>query len=169
MATDDIELIRSADTFFLGTTHLERGNDASHRGACLVEPPGAGQRLHPPEGAHREGRFLAGELIRRRLDVVAVDKAVGDQLRGDRVQKSVEPLEEEEAAFSTQGMMLSSLTTISMSRKTDGPASGPQAIGGSRSIGAFERVAQAPLVRFRRGVRVCGRPQSSGLRRRVKP
>ena len=32
MATDDIELIRSADTFFLGTTHLERGNDASHRG-----------------------------------------------------------------------------------------------------------------------------------------
>ena len=32
MATDDIELIRSADTFFLGTTHLERGNDASHGG-----------------------------------------------------------------------------------------------------------------------------------------
>jgi hypothetical protein len=32
MATDDIELIRSADTFFLGTTHSERGNDASHRG-----------------------------------------------------------------------------------------------------------------------------------------
>ena len=32
VATDDIELIRSADTFFLGTTHLERGNDASHRG-----------------------------------------------------------------------------------------------------------------------------------------
>ena len=32
VATDDIELIRSADTLFLGTTHLERGNDASHRG-----------------------------------------------------------------------------------------------------------------------------------------
>ena len=32
MATEDIELIRSADTFFLGTTHPERGNDASHRG-----------------------------------------------------------------------------------------------------------------------------------------
>jgi hypothetical protein len=31
MATDDIE-IRPADTFFLGTTHSERGNDASHRG-----------------------------------------------------------------------------------------------------------------------------------------
>lgn len=29
---DDIALIRSADTFFLGTTHPERGNDASHRG-----------------------------------------------------------------------------------------------------------------------------------------
>ncbi|CAN5197932.1 pyridoxamine 5'-phosphate oxidase family protein [soil metagenome] len=29
---EDVELIRSADTFFLGTTHPERGNDASHRG-----------------------------------------------------------------------------------------------------------------------------------------
>jgi predicted pyridoxine 5'-phosphate oxidase superfamily flavin-nucleotide-binding protein len=29
---EDAELIRSADTFFLGTTHPERGNDASHRG-----------------------------------------------------------------------------------------------------------------------------------------
>jgi uncharacterized protein len=32
IADDDIALIRSADTFFLGTTHPERGNDASHRG-----------------------------------------------------------------------------------------------------------------------------------------
>jgi predicted pyridoxine 5'-phosphate oxidase superfamily flavin-nucleotide-binding protein len=29
---DDAELIRRADTFFLGTTHPERGRDASHRG-----------------------------------------------------------------------------------------------------------------------------------------
>jgi predicted pyridoxine 5'-phosphate oxidase superfamily flavin-nucleotide-binding protein len=29
---DDIALIQSVDTFFLGTTHPERGNDASHRG-----------------------------------------------------------------------------------------------------------------------------------------
>jgi predicted pyridoxine 5'-phosphate oxidase superfamily flavin-nucleotide-binding protein len=29
---DDIALIHAADTFFLGTTHPERGNDASHRG-----------------------------------------------------------------------------------------------------------------------------------------
>jgi predicted pyridoxine 5'-phosphate oxidase superfamily flavin-nucleotide-binding protein len=29
---DDIALIRAADTFFLGTTHSDRGNDASHRG-----------------------------------------------------------------------------------------------------------------------------------------
>nr|HRD10520.1 pyridoxamine 5'-phosphate oxidase family protein [Mycobacterium sp.] len=28
----DIRLIESADTFFLGTTHPEAGNDASHRG-----------------------------------------------------------------------------------------------------------------------------------------
>ena len=28
----DVTLIRSADTFLLGTTHPERGNDASHRG-----------------------------------------------------------------------------------------------------------------------------------------
>ncbi len=32
LGADDIELIRSVDTFFLGTTHPERGNDASHRG-----------------------------------------------------------------------------------------------------------------------------------------
>ena len=32
-------------------------------------------------------------------------------------------------------------TTISTSWKTDGPASGLQAIGGSRSVGAVERVA----------------------------
>jgi uncharacterized protein len=30
----DAELIRQADTFFLGTTHPERGNDASHRGGA---------------------------------------------------------------------------------------------------------------------------------------
>ena len=29
---DDAELIRRADTFFLGTTHPDRGRDASHRG-----------------------------------------------------------------------------------------------------------------------------------------
>ena len=32
MVSHDVELTRSADTFFLGTTHPERGNDASHRG-----------------------------------------------------------------------------------------------------------------------------------------
>ncbi|RDH76869.1 pyridoxamine 5'-phosphate oxidase [Mycolicibacterium moriokaense] len=32
LGDDDIALIGSADTFFLGTTHPERGNDASHRG-----------------------------------------------------------------------------------------------------------------------------------------
>ena len=29
---DDVDLVRAADTFFLGTTHPEFGNDASHRG-----------------------------------------------------------------------------------------------------------------------------------------
>ncbi len=36
LAAEDIELIRGADTFFLGTTNPERGSDASHRGG----PPG---------------------------------------------------------------------------------------------------------------------------------
>jgi hypothetical protein len=36
LASEDIELIRGTDTFFLGTTHPERGSDASHRGG----PPG---------------------------------------------------------------------------------------------------------------------------------
>ncbi|MFJ3407379.1 pyridoxamine 5'-phosphate oxidase family protein [Promicromonospora sp. NPDC090134] len=36
LSADDIDLIRSADTFFLGTVNPERGADASHRGG----PPG---------------------------------------------------------------------------------------------------------------------------------
>lgn len=36
LTEEDIRLIRSADTFFLGTTHPTSGNDASHRGG----PPG---------------------------------------------------------------------------------------------------------------------------------
>jgi hypothetical protein len=36
LGADDIELIRAADTFFLGTTHPGRGSDSSHRGG----PPG---------------------------------------------------------------------------------------------------------------------------------
>jgi predicted pyridoxine 5'-phosphate oxidase superfamily flavin-nucleotide-binding protein len=36
LSPEDIELVRGADTFFLGTTHPERGSDASHRGG----PPG---------------------------------------------------------------------------------------------------------------------------------
>ena len=33
LASADIELVRAADTFFLGTTNPERGSDASHRAA----------------------------------------------------------------------------------------------------------------------------------------
>ncbi|MBX7435241.1 pyridoxamine 5'-phosphate oxidase family protein [Mycobacterium sp. Y57] len=36
LRSNDIRLIESADTFFLGTTHPDSGNDASHRGG----PPG---------------------------------------------------------------------------------------------------------------------------------
>jgi uncharacterized protein len=32
LSAEDVDLIRGADTFFLGTTHPERGSDASHRG-----------------------------------------------------------------------------------------------------------------------------------------
>jgi hypothetical protein len=32
LSTDDRQLIRAADTFFMGTTNPERGSDASHRG-----------------------------------------------------------------------------------------------------------------------------------------
>ena len=54
-----------------------------------------------------------------------------------------EPLEEEDwDGFEPDDDPLE-LTTISTSWKTDGPASGLQANGGSRSVGAFERVAQA--------------------------
>lgn len=36
LSPDDAGLVRAADTFFLGTAHPQRGNDASHRGG----PPG---------------------------------------------------------------------------------------------------------------------------------
>jgi uncharacterized protein len=36
LSPDDVALVRAADTFLLGTTHPERGSDASHRGG----PPG---------------------------------------------------------------------------------------------------------------------------------
>jgi predicted pyridoxine 5'-phosphate oxidase superfamily flavin-nucleotide-binding protein len=46
---EDIELVRAADTFFLGTVHPQRGADASHRGG----PPGFvrldGRRLWWPD------------------------------------------------------------------------------------------------------------------------
>jgi uncharacterized protein len=49
LAQEDVALIRAADTFFLGTTHPERGTDASHRGG----PPGfvrvEGDRLWWPD------------------------------------------------------------------------------------------------------------------------
>lgn len=34
LAPDDVALIRRSDTFFVGTTHPSRGNDASHRGGA---------------------------------------------------------------------------------------------------------------------------------------
>ena len=52
-----------------------------------------------------------------------------------------EPLEEEDELQPDDDPL--ELTTISMSRKTDAPASGLWANGGSRSVGAVERVAQA--------------------------
>jgi predicted pyridoxine 5'-phosphate oxidase superfamily flavin-nucleotide-binding protein len=49
LSLEDVELIRGSDTFFLGTTHPERGSDASHRGG----PPGfvrvEGDRLWWPD------------------------------------------------------------------------------------------------------------------------
>jgi predicted pyridoxine 5'-phosphate oxidase superfamily flavin-nucleotide-binding protein len=49
LSPQDVELIRGSDTFFLGTTHPERGSDASHRGG----PPGfvrvEGDRLWWPD------------------------------------------------------------------------------------------------------------------------
>jgi hypothetical protein len=49
LADDDIRLIRSADTFFLGTVNPERGADASHRGgpAGFVRLDGAGRLWWP--------------------------------------------------------------------------------------------------------------------------
>jgi hypothetical protein len=49
LSAEDIELIRGADTFFLGTTHPERGSDASHRGGPpgFVRVDGGGQLWWP--------------------------------------------------------------------------------------------------------------------------
>ena len=89
-----------------------------------------------------------------------------------------EPLEEEDwDGFEPDDDPLE-LTTISTSWKTDGPASGLQANGGSRSVGAFERVAQAlddDLLSIRTARRDAGccragtRPASSWVRQRTDP
>ena len=51
LSPEDVDLIRGADTFFLGTTNPKRGSDASHRGG----PPGFvsvdGNRLSWPDYA----------------------------------------------------------------------------------------------------------------------
>src|SRR5437763_10320985 len=46
----------------------------------LVDAAGAGQRLDVPERTDREGALIALQAVGRRLGVVAVDEAVGDQL-----------------------------------------------------------------------------------------
>jgi hypothetical protein len=49
LAPEDVELIRAADTFFLGTTHPERGSDASHRGGPSGFVRVAGNELWWPD------------------------------------------------------------------------------------------------------------------------
>jgi hypothetical protein len=65
LSAADAELIRGADTFFLGTTHPERGTDASHRGG----PPGfvrvEGTSAPGPRCTCREPPASAGGLLGR--------------------------------------------------------------------------------------------------------
>jgi hypothetical protein len=49
LAAEDVELIRGADTFFLGTTHPQRGSDASHRGGPTGFVRVAGNELWWPD------------------------------------------------------------------------------------------------------------------------
>jgi uncharacterized protein len=65
LASEDIELIRGADTFFLGTTHPERGSDPSHRGG----PPGF-VRMHADQLWWPD---YAGNNMRNSLGNLAVD------------------------------------------------------------------------------------------------
>ena len=89
VAADDIELIRSADTFFLSTTHPERGNDASHRrgsGRLRVRRPHDGGVAGLPGQQHvQQFRQSCGGPDRRaaihRLPQRAHAAAVGQRAR----------------------------------------------------------------------------------------
>jgi hypothetical protein len=80
----DVALIRRADTFFIGTTHPTRGNDASHRGG----PPGfvrlSGEQLWWPD--------YSGNNMFNTLGNLAVDSSaamlVPDFVTGELVQLS---------------------------------------------------------------------------------
>src|SRR5215217_7620257 len=52
----------------------------------LLQAAGAGQGVHVPEGADREGPLVAAQAVGGGGRVVAVDQAVGDQLAVHRVQ-----------------------------------------------------------------------------------
>lgn len=66
LSEDDISQVTTADTFFLGTTHPNRGNDASHRGG----PPGF-VRIHDP--SHLWWPDYAGNNMFNSFGNLAVD------------------------------------------------------------------------------------------------
>jgi hypothetical protein len=62
LSAEDVDLIRGADTFFLGTTHPERGSDASHRGGPAGFVWVEGNQLWWPDYAGNNLRNSFGNL-----------------------------------------------------------------------------------------------------------
>ncbi|MGH3169738.1 MAG: pyridoxamine 5'-phosphate oxidase family protein, partial [Trebonia sp.] len=77
----DVELIRAADTFFLGTAHPERGSDASHKGGAPGFVRVAGSRLWWPDYAGNNMFNSFGNLaLNPRAALLFIDFGTGRTL-----------------------------------------------------------------------------------------
>jgi len=94
LSADDVRLIQSADTFFLGTTHPDRGSDASHRGGTpgLVRVDGA-EVWWPDYPGNNMFNSLGNLAVDPTAAMLFVDFATGEvrQLSGRAVVKWTRP------------------------------------------------------------------------------
>ena len=83
LSSEDIELIRGADTFFLGTTHPERGSDASHRGGPpgFVRVDGGGQLWWPDYAGNNMFNSFGNLAINPEAALLFLDFTTGRTLQ----------------------------------------------------------------------------------------
>lgn len=83
LSAADVDLVRAADTVLLGTTHPERGNDASHRGGPrgFVRIDGDGRLWLPDYPGNNMFNSLGNIAVDPRTALLFVDFATGATLQ----------------------------------------------------------------------------------------